>query len=99
MYLSRTRPAPGGEPRISFPKLECWNPMTKVALIAADVNAKRVLCAISSELLQQRFRAPADDPMKSVLANRLAIEAAARRLIEKHAYEPDGSILIRADDI
>lgn len=99
MYLSRNRPSAAGGAGISFPKLECWNPMAKVAIIAAEVNAKRVLCAISSELLQQRFRASADEPMKAVLENRLAIQDAARRLIEREAYEPDGSILIRAGDI
>jgi len=99
MYMSRQRaPASGGN-AITFPKLECWNPLAKVALIAADVNSKRVLCAISSELLQERFLASADEPMKAVLANRVLIQAAAQRLIERQAYEGDGSILIRRGDI
>ncbi|MCU0935078.1 MAG: DUF1488 domain-containing protein [Gammaproteobacteria bacterium] len=99
MYLSRNRPAAAGGAGISFPKLECWNPMDRVAIIAAEVNAKRVLCAISSEVLQQRFRASAEEPMKAVVENRTAIQDAARRLIERKAFEPDGSILIRAGDI
>lgn len=99
MYRSRQRAPASGETEISFPKLECWNPLAGVAIIAADVNARRVLCNISSELLQQRFHASADDPMKAVLANRSMIEAAARRLLERNAYEEDGSILIRPGDI
>ena len=99
MYMSRHRAPASGETEVSFPKLECWNPLTKVAIIAAEVDAKRVLCGISSELLQERFLASADEPMKAVIANRGLIQAAAQRLIEKQAYEEDGSIMIRRGDI
>ena len=99
MYQSRRRALAPGETEISFPKLECWNPLARVAIIAAEVNSKRVLCNISSELLEERFHASADEPMKAVLENRPVIQAAARRLIEREAYEADGSILIRRGDI
>jgi hypothetical protein len=99
MYQTRRPALAPGETDISFPKLECWNPLARVAIIAAQVNSKRVLCSISSELLQERFHASADEPMKAVQANLAAIQAAARRLIERQAYEADGSILIRPGDI
>ena len=84
---------------ISFPLLESWNPMTKVATIAAQVGGKRVLCRISIEVLKKRFRASASEPMQSVSKNRMVIRDAARKLIEDKAYEEDGSILIRQKDI
>lgn len=99
MYQSRRRTVATGETEVSFPKLECWNPLARVAIIAAEVDSRRVLCNISSELLQERFQASPNEPMKAVLANRPAIQAAARRLIERKAYEADGSILIRRGDI
>ena len=84
---------------ISFPPLESWNPLTKVATIAAQVGGKRVLCRISMEVLKKRFRASASEPMQSVTKNKELIRDAARKLIESHAYEEDGSILIRRQDI
>ena len=84
---------------ISFPLLESWNPMTKVATIAAQVGGKRVLCRISMEVLKQKFRASPSEPMKSVSTHRATIRSAARKLIESKAYEDDGSILIRQGDI
>ncbi len=73
--------------------------MTKVATIAAEVDKKRVLCRISAELLRRKFRARSDEPMRAVADNRVALQAAARRLIEKGAYEEDGSIIIRDQDV
>ena len=84
---------------ISFPPLESWNPLTKVATIAAQVGGKRVLCRISMEVLKKRFRASASEPMQSVSKNRELIRDAARKLIESNAYEENGSILIRQKDI
>jgi hypothetical protein len=84
---------------IYFPALECWNPMTGVATIAADINKKRICCRISIEVLQERFHASAENPMQSVKANRPVIEAAARKLIENRAYKEDGSIMIQRSDI
>ena len=84
---------------ISFPLLESWNPMTKVATVVAEVNGSRVLCRISLKILQKRFHASAEDPMRAVVENRWIIEAAARTLLENEAYEEDGSIVIRHRDI
>ena len=84
---------------ISFPKLECWNPMTKVATVAAEVNKKRVLCRISLEILRDKFGASEEEPKQSIAQHRTAIQEAARKLIENEVYEEDGSVLIRAHDL
>ena len=73
--------------------------MTQVATIAAEVNKNRVLCRISLKLLQARFGASPDAPMQAVAENRAAIQAAAQNVIEREAYEDDGSVVIRAKDI
>ena len=72
--------------------------MTKVATIAAQVDRKRVLCRIPMEVLQKKFRASADEPMRAVAENRSLIQAKARMLIENEAFEEDGSIMIRSKD-
>lgn len=84
---------------ISFPQLHCWNPVTKEASIAAIVNKNRVLCSISLKLLQERFDASAEKPMQAVSDNRVIIQAAAQKIIEREDYQEDGSVVIRAEDI
>ena len=84
---------------ITFPKLECWNPVTEVASIAAKVDKNRVLCTISLDLLKDRFGASSKEPMQAVADNRKTIQAAALKLIENNTFEDDGSVIIRADDI
>jgi hypothetical protein len=79
--------------------LECWNPMTKVATIAAEVDKRRVLCTISMEVLQKKFHASTDEPMRAVAENRSVLQAKARMLIENKAFEEDSSIIIRMKDI
>lgn len=84
---------------ITFPLLESWNPMTKVATIAANVDKRRVLCRVSLEVLQKKFHASSDEPMKSVADNRSLLQESARELIENNKFEDDGSIVIRMKDI
>jgi len=84
---------------ISFPRLECWNTMTKVATITAEANKRRVLCRISLDILRHKFGATEDEPMQFVAQHRTAIQEAARKLIENESYEVDGSIFIRANDL
>jgi Protein of unknown function (DUF1488) len=88
-----------GDMMISFPRLECWNNMTKMATVVADVDKKRVLCRISSESLKVKFGASDDKLMQSVVQHRLAIQEAAKRLIERDDYEEDGSVLIQTADL
>jgi len=99
MYLTRHKTSTSDETEISFPMLECWNPMTKVASIAAQVDQRRVLCKITMEVLQKKFQASTDEPMRAVAENRSLLQAKARILIEAEAFEEDGSILIRSKDI
>lgn len=99
MYLARHKPSPSGSTEITFPMLECWNPMTKVATIAAEVDKRRVLCRIPMDVLKKKFQATDDEPMRAVAENRSAIQANARILIESESFEEDGSIMIRSKDI
>lgn len=84
---------------ISFPPLQCWNPITQVATIAAQVSGRRVSCRIGIEDLTQRFATTHAGPMQAITKHRAAIEQAARTLIESNRFEPDGSITIRSRDI
>ena len=99
MYLTRYQTKGSDLNEISFPLLESWNPLTNTATIAAEVNNKRVLCRISLSVLKKKFRASTEEPMQAVAANRVMLQAAARRLIEAKGYEEDGSIMIRQKDI
>jgi hypothetical protein len=83
---------------ISFPRLECWNTTTNVATVAADVDKNRVLCRISLEILRGQFGASEEEPMQFVAQHRVAIQEAARTLIENGVFEDDGSVVIRACD-
>ena len=99
MKLPRHRTTDSTGTEVSFPKLESWNPVTKVASITAEVRKERVLCRISLKLLQDRFGASPEEPMQAVADNRAIIRAAAQKVIESEAYEEDGSVVIRAKDI
>jgi hypothetical protein len=99
MQLTNYRSSANGDTGISFPKLECWNTLTKVATVAAEANKKRVLCRISLESLRDKFGASEEEPMRFVARHRTAIHEAARRLIENETYQEDGSVLIRARDL
>ena len=99
MYLTRHKTSNSDETEITFPMLECWNPMTKVASIAAQVDQRRVLCKITMEVLQKKFQASADEPMRAVAENRAVLQAKARILIEAEAFEEDGSILLLSKDL
>ena len=85
--------------KISFPKLESWNPIHEVATIAVNVDKKRVLCRISKEVLNLVAENKETEPMDVLSNNRALFEGKARRLIENKDYEKDGSIIIRKADI
>ena len=99
MKLGPHRTSSPGNTEIVFPKLECWNPLTKVATIAADIDKKHVLCRISLEVMVDRFGCSEEEPMQFVVQHRATIQEAARKLIENDSYEEDGSILIRSCDL
>ena len=99
MNISNNRNSSKNDGKITFPKLECWNPMTNVATIAAQVSDRRVLCRVSMAVLRDKFSASEEEPMVAVTENRIVLEAAAKALIEKKAFELDGNIIIRGRDI
>jgi hypothetical protein len=99
MQLTNHRSSASEDTRISFPMLECWNAITKVATVAAEANKRRVLCRISLESLRDKFGASEEEPMRSVARHRTAIQEAARKLIENEIYEEDSSVLIHARDL
>ena len=99
MTWNRYRNSSSDDAEVSFPRLECWNPMTNVATIAAQVTGRRVLCRISLGVLQKKFGASSEEPMQAIVDNRPVIEAAARKLIENASFEEDGNIVIRQKDI
>lgn len=99
MPLICLKPTESGDNMISFPRLECWNDMTKMATVIAEVDKKRVLCRISSESLRVKFGVIDDNLMHSVRQHRPEIQEAARRLIELEHFEEDGSVLIKTADL
>ncbi len=84
---------------ISFPHLQCWNPVTKTATIAAEVGGTRVSCRIKIDDLRKKFHIFPDEPMQSVTNYRTEIESAVRKLIEKNDFEEDGSIMVGYKDL
>ena len=99
MYLPLHKTTSSDKTEISFPVREFWNPMTKVATITAEVDKRRVLCRISMEVLQENFDVSVDEPLRAVADNRSMLQAKSRILIADEAFEEDGSIIIRSEDI
>ncbi len=99
MYLTRHKTASSDDSEISFPVRECWNPMTKVATITAEVDQRRIPCRISMEVLQENFSVSVDEPLRALEENRSVLQAKSRMLIANKAFEEDGSIVIRSKDI
>lgn len=91
--------SPSKDSKISFPKLESWNPMHNVATIAVDIDKTRVLCRISRDVLRLFCTDKAVDPMLILKDHRSIFEDKALKLIEDKAFEKDGSLVIRKADI
>ncbi len=88
-----------GDDSISFPGLYCWNPVTEVITIAAQVSGNRVSCRIDFADIESKFKEVSEEPLIAVKTYRNEIESAARKLIENNSYEKDGSILISFKDL
>ena len=84
---------------IFFPSLKCWNPVTKIITIAAQVSKKHVSCRVLLKDLKVKFHVFKDNPMEIASEHRVEIENAARKLIGNNSYEEDGSIRIRYQDL
>jgi len=88
----------GGD-SISFPGLHCWNPVTEVITIAAQVSGNRVSCRIDFADVESKFKEVSEEPLITVKTYRKELESAARKLIENKNYEKDGSIIINFKDL
>jgi hypothetical protein len=84
---------------ISFPALQCWNPVTQVATLAAEFAGRRVSCRIRITDLAKKYQIAADEPMKSISEYRPQIEEVIKKLIDRKSFEEDGSIMINYDDL
>ena len=84
---------------VTFPNLQCWDPLTEVAIIAAQYRNRRVSCRVKIKDLKKKFRFFPDLPMQVVSKYRLEIETAARKLIDRKEFQDDGSILIKYQDL
>lgn len=87
------------EGEVSFPNLQCWNPVTMVASIIAEVDGRRITCRIEDAVLKKKFHSTSAEHMQPVTEYRVMIETAARKLIENGRFEEDGSIMIRLNDL
>jgi Protein of unknown function (DUF1488) len=83
---------------IDFPNLDAWDGKRDVVTFPANVDEKRIQCAISWEALSDNFGGDRANLMHSFHANRPSIEAKAERLILQGRFETDGSIFIRSQD-
>ena len=73
--------------------------MTKVAILTAEVDKKRILCRISMEVLREKFDFSVDEPLRAVAENRSILQTRSRTLIANGVFEEDGSIVIRSEDL
>ena len=84
---------------IQFPILVCWNPMTRCVSIAADMNGRRILCRIPETVVHAKFNCLDQEATLTVTANRPAVEAAAKTLIQRKSFASDGMIDIPLEDL
>jgi Protein of unknown function (DUF1488) len=85
---------------IIFLSGEAWDGMREVVRFRARVGDQQVPCAISFEALQDQrhFHEDLGPPIDTFRRHRPVIEELARKLIQQRRFEPDGAILIRAQD-
>lgn len=60
---------------------------------------KKIPCTVSKEALADHFEGDNKDPLKVFTANQERIEHEARRKYLAGKIEPDGSVLIKTEDI
>lgn len=99
MIVSSNKSKKSDDETVTFPNLQCWNPMTEIATIAAQYRGRRVSCRVKVSDLKKKFNISPEQPMQLVTDHRMEIETAARKLIEKKKFQGDGSILINYRDL
>jgi Fic family protein len=92
--------APGERHRLTFPDKEHRTDATRGAIFWGEDGKKRVRCIISREALDDHF-SDGDRlrPDAAFQAHRAEIEAFANRKYARGQSEPDGSIIIRTEDL
>ncbi len=83
---------------ISSPNIEAFDSRRDVVTFPAELDGKRIVCAISSEALCDNFGGIYNAVIEAFRENRLRIETVAERLIQQGRYEADGSIMIYSHD-
>lgn len=83
---------------VSFHAVETLSASREIVSFPAEINGKRIQCAISWEALQDHFDGNGVPPINCFRANRKAIEAKAEHLIQRGRFESDGSVFIRSQD-
>ncbi len=81
-----------------FPNSELYDSGREIVIFAAIVHDETIQCAISLEALHDHFDGDMLKPVQTFKLNRRAIEQIAERLLSRHRFEADGSILIRTAD-
>ncbi len=83
-----------------FPKSDArYDPIRMVVLFDGKDGEKTVPCAISWEALEDHFDGDKKNPAKVFRTNRERIEHEARRKYLAGRLEPDGSVLIKTENL
>jgi Fic family protein len=92
--------APGEQHGLTFPDREHRTDTTRGAIFWGEDGKKRVRCIISREALDDHFSdGDRRKPDSAFQAHRAEIEAFANRKYGRGQLEPDGSIIIRTEDV
>jgi transcriptional regulator with XRE-family HTH domain len=78
---------------------ERYIPTRTVVLFHGRDGDKEIICAISEEAIEDHFHGEGKNPLKVFQANREYIEHEARRKYLTGKLEPDGSVLLKTEDI
>lgn len=84
---------------VSFPRGEPLVQRGVSVIFSAEADGQHIKCATTSEALCDRFEGNYHDLRPAFLRNRQTIENIAAKLITEGRFEPDGTILIKTQDI
>ena len=89
-----------GKQELTFPAPEeCYDTGRDVVAFWGLDRDQRIRCAISQEALDDHFRGDNRNKIEVFRENLLVIEEIARRKYLSGRVEPNGTVLIRTDDI
>jgi len=83
---------------IDFPFGEYWQPLQSFVGFRAMIGKDRIDCHVSQKALVKHFKGKGEDPLLVFKANRPAIEAVARRMIEARSKSAEGPVTIDTED-